>query len=305
VTFESDINENTLNRATFLVSTRSGTNVPGAIEYNSQTRAATFRPLIFLKAGERYEVNVDQVVGLNKEFVPPHIFHFTTTPVLLLESFNPRNGSVGVKVTGLGKQEIFARFNQSIDAANLSSNNFFAFEQSFGGETSFATKLEANLEYDDTIRRLTLNPINGRLKFSSHYYVILRDIQSIQGARLDEVSWDFRTDPVRINAVTPSTGSINVSTGTPVEIFFQGAVARDSVIGNVKLRKAFGIQQEFFFKGEPTFEQGDTKVTFQTRLSEGDPGLDSVTRYEILVNGVKTAQDEFFQEFRSTFTTGN
>jgi len=305
VTFENDIDEKTLNRATFLVNNRTGTNIAGSIEYDTGTRTATYKPLVPLRAGIRYEVNVDQVKGINGEFIPPHVFYFTTASELLAQTISPRNGSEGVKVTGLGKQEIFVRFNRSIDATNLSADNFFAFEQSFGGETGFATKMEANLEYDDSLRQLTLRPLQGRLKFSTHYYVTLRDIPSIQGSRLNQLNWEFRTDPVRINAVTPSAGAIGVSTSTPIEIFFQGAVDKDSVIGNIKLRKAFGIQDQVFFKGEPVFDQGDTKVTFQTRIVEGDEGLEPQTRYEILIRGVKTIQDEFFQEFRSTFTTGN
>lgn len=305
VTFENDVNEKTLNRATFLLASHTGTNIPGSITYDASIRTATYQPLVPLRPGVRYEINIDQVKGKNGEFIPPHIFYFTTASELLVESFAPRNQSEGVKVSGLGRQDISVRFNRSINSSVLTANNFRAFEQSIGGDTSFPSELEASLEYDDSIKQLTLRPLTGRLKYSSHYYVTLRDILSTDGARLDELRWEFQTESVKVNAITPSQGSSNVATNTPIEIFFQGAVDTESVIGNVRLRKAFGIQEEVFFKGPPTFDLGDTKVTFQTVISEADTPLSTNTRYEIIVRGVKTFQGEFFQEFKSTFTTRN
>lgn len=303
VTFENDINENSLNRSTFLLATHTGTNIVGSINYDPSIRTATYKPLAPLRPGIRYEINVDQVKGKNGEFIPPHIFYFTTATELLAQSFSPRDQSDGVKVTGLGKQEISVRFNRSINSSRLTSDNFYAYEQSLGGDISFPGRLEASLEYDDSLHQLTLRPVSGRLKFSSRYYVTLRDILSIEGARLDELKWEFGTETVRINAITPSQGSVNVTTSTAIEIFFQGAVDTDSVVGNVRLRKAFGIQEEFFFKGVPIFDLGDTKVTFQTAVSAADTPLSTNTRYEVFVRGVKTIQGEFFEEFKSTFTT--
>ena len=54
--------------------------------------------------------------------------------------------------------------------------------------------------------------------------------------------------------------------------------------------------------GEPAYDLGDTKVTFRTKVSSSDIGLQNNTRYEILIDGVVTVEGERFKDFRSFFT---
>ena len=77
--------------------------------------------------------------------------------------------------------------------------------------------------------------------------------------------------------------------------FFQAPVDKTSIAGNIKLREAFGVQKEFFFVGEPAYDLGDTKVTFRTKVSSSDIGLQNNTRYEILIDGVVTVEGERFK----------
>ena len=125
----------------------------------------------------------------------------------------------------------------------------------------------------------------------------------MDNANFDLKTWTFNTEQVRVNATLPSNQAITVSTGSNVEVFFQQPVNKETVAGNIKLRKAFGIQEEFFFKGEPSYEVGDTKVIFRTKVAQGDQGLENNTRYEISVKGVRSVEGEAFQDFRSFFTT--
>jgi hypothetical protein len=303
VTFEKDIDERSLNLSNFKLSTKSGTTVGSKILWQAVTRTATLTPLFPLKQNTVYEITVSGVRGLSGEFIPPHRFEFTTATEMIINRINPRNGDQGVQIQGPGVQEIFAIFNQSVNTATLTKQNFFAIEQS-QNEQVFPGFLDASINYDDSLKKLSLRPNLGRLRFSTTYSVTLRDIPSLNNAFSKPRTWEFRTEEVRVTAALPSNGSSSVSTRTPIEVFFQSPVDRATISGNIKLRKAFGQQEEFFFKGEPVFDLNDSKVIFQTSLSQGDQGLDSNTRYEVLVTGVETVNQERFQSFRSFFTTG-
>ena len=219
-----------------------------------------------------------------------------------MERINPRNDVSGVKVEGIGKQEIFAIFNQSIDVSKVSTANFYAIEQS-NSTLDFEEIMTASLVYDDTLKQLSIKPERGRLKYSTEYFVTLRDVQSVNNGIIGSINWTFNTEEIRVNATEPSSDALNISTGSDVSIFFQAAVDKTSIAGNIKLREAFGVQKEFFFAGEPAYDLGDTKVTFKTKISSSDIGLKNKTRYEILIDGVLTVEGERFKNFRSFFTT--
>ena len=302
VTFEKDIDERSLNTSHFKLSTKKGTTIGSRILWEPGTRTATLNPLFPLEQNTVYEITVNGVQGLQGEFIPPHSFEFTTAKTMLIQRINPGDGDQGVKVQGAGYQEIFAILNQSVNTASLTQQNFFAIEQSLN-EQVFPGFLDASIEYDDSVKKLTLRPRSGRLRFSTRYSVTLRGIPSLNNAISKPITWEFQTEEVRVTASLPSNGASGVSTSTAIEVFFQAPVNRASVSGNLKLRKAFGQQEEFFFKGEPVFDLNDAKIIFQTQISPADPGLERNTRYEILVSGMETANQEKFGQFRSFFTT--
>ncbi len=302
VTFEKGIDIRTLNRATIKLSSITGTTIPGNISYNSATRVATYTPVVNMKEGTHYEFTVSEVKGADEEYIPPYVFRFITAEEFLVTRINPRDEFNSVIVTGVGKQEIFAIFNQSIDVAKVSTANFYAIEQS-NSDLDFEEIMPATLIYDDTLKQLSIKPERGRLKFSTEYFVTLRDIQSVNNGMIGSVNWTFNTEEIRVNATQPSSDAMNISTGTDISIFFQAAVDKTSVAGNIKLKEAFGVQKEFFFMGEPEYDLDDTKITFRTKVSSSDIGLKSNTRYEIQIDGVFTAEGERFQNFRSFFTT--
>lgn len=302
ITFEKAIDTRTLNRATVKLSSISGSTVPGNISYDPSTKIATYTPVVSMQEGTHYELTVSEVKGANQEFLPPHVFHFTTAQSFFMTRYNPQNNESSVKVIGLGKQDIFVQFNQSVDATKVSTANFYAVEQS-NSSMDFENIMPASIVYDDTLKQLILKPQRGRLKFSTDYFVVLRDIMSANNALLDGHTWNFSTEQIRVNASEPSSNAINISTSTEIGLFFQGAVDRATIAGNIKLRKAFGIQEQFFFVGQPSFESGDTKIILKTRISASDPALENNTRYEIIVDGVLSTSGERFKEFRSFFTT--
>ena len=302
VTFEKDIDIRTLNRATVNLSSISGTSIPGNITYDPSTKTALYTPVINLTEGTHYEFTVSEVKGADEEFIPPYVFRFITAEEFLIERINPRSNASGVKVAGVGKQEIFAIFNQSIDISKVSTANFYAIEQS-NSTLDFEEIMPATLIYDDTLKQLSIKPERGRLKYSTEYFVTLRDVQSVNNGMLGSINWTFNTEEIRVNATEPSSDALNISTGSDVSIFFQAPVDKTSIAGNIKLREAFGVQKEFFFVGEPAYDLGDTKVTFRTKVSNSDIGLQNNTRYEILIDGVVTVEGERFKNFRSFFTT--
>jgi len=302
VVFESDLNPGSLNRSTMILSDTRGTTIPGSVTYDEASKTAVFRPIIPLQSGTRYQFSVDQVKGSQGELIAPHSFFFQTVDEFVTTRLNPRENTSGIKVTGLGKQEIFAQFNQSVNATVLTTANFYAYERA-NNSFEFDRLMDSSLVYDENLKKLTLKPATGRLKFGTTYNVTLKDVSSTLNGRIGIVNWSFTTDDIRVSASIPSQDSLNVSTGTDVSILFQAPVNRETVSGNVKLRKAFGTQQEFFFKGEPTFSEGDTRVTFRTKIGAGDIGLDNRSSYEILVEGVRTTQSEVFKTFRATFQT--
>ena len=302
VTFERGIDIRTLNRATIKLSSISGTSIPGNISYDPSTLVATYTPVVNMKEGTHYEFTVSEVKGADEEYIPPYVFRFITAEEFLVDRINPRDNVEGVKVVGTGKQEIFAIFNQSIDVSKVSTVNFYAIEQS-NITLDFEEIMPATLVYDDTLKQLTIKPERGRLKYSTEYFVTLRDVQSVNNGMIGSLNWTFSTEEIRVNATEPSSDAMNISTGSDISIFFQAAVDPLSVAGNIKLKEAFGVQKEFFFVGEPEYDLGDTKVTFRTKVSSSDIGLKNNTRYEILIDGVVTADGERFQNFRSFFTT--
>ena len=302
VTFEKGIDIRTLNRATIKLSSLNGTSIPGNIAYDPSSKVATYTPIVNMQEGTHYEFTVSEVKGADEEYIPPYVFRFVTAEEFLVDRINPRSDLNGVKVDGIGKQEIFAIFNQSIDVSKVSTANFYAIEQS-NSTLDFEQIMPATLVYDDTLKQLSIKPERGRLKYSTEYFVTLRDVQSVNNGMIGSINWIFNTEEIRVNATEPSSDSLNVSTGTDVSIFFQAPVDKTSIAGNIKLKEAFGVQQEFFFVGEPVYDVGDTKVTFRTKVSSSDIGLKNNTRYEILIDGVVTVEGERFKNFRSFFTT--
>ena len=166
VTFEKDIDIRTLNRATVNLSSISGTSIPGNITYDPSTKTALYTPVINLTEGTHYEFTVSEVKGADEEFIPPYVFRFITAEEFLIERINPRSNASGVKVAGVGKQEIFAIFNQSIDISKVSTANFYAIEQS-NSTLDFEEIMPATLIYDDTLKQLSIKPERGRLKYST------------------------------------------------------------------------------------------------------------------------------------------
>lgn len=304
VTFENAIDITTLNEATVKLSSTQGTTIPGKVTYDPGSFIAKFTPVVSLTEGTNYQLTVSNVKGANEEFIPPYVFHFTTAKRFLVERYNPRDDDRSVKVVGVGKQDIFVQFNESVDSSRVSTANFYAIEQS---DTSldFENIMPATVIYDDTIKQLILKPERGRLKYSTNYFVVLRDVMSVNNGMFDQLSWQFRTEEIRVSASEPSANAINVSTDSAITLYFQTDVDKSSIAGNVKLRKAFGMQEEIFFIGEPDYHEDENiegKITFKTS-SEGVSRLESSTRYEIIVDGVISTEKERFKEFRSFFTT--
>jgi hypothetical protein len=303
VTFEKDIDISSLNERTFSLGVkRTGTTANGKISYDTVTKTATIEPYFDLAEGSLYEIIVSGVKGAQNEFVPPHIFSFRTSAPFLVERINPANEAKSVKVLGIGKQEIFAIFNESVKFSEITTANFYAMEQ---GKTDISATgyLDASVEYDDTLKKLTLKPRFGRLHYSTNYFVTLRDIVSVTNGRIDNVTWLFETEEIRVAASEPSNGSSGISTGTDIKLHFQLPVNKDTISGGVVLRKYFGSQQPFLFQEPPTFSMGDMVVNFKTKLSDADTGLENGTTYEIVVDGVSTMLGETFKSFRATFTT--
>lgn len=303
VTFESAIDTRTLNEATVKLSSVQGTTIPGNIKYDPTSFMATFTPVVSLVEGTNYQLTVSNVKGANEEFIPPYVFRFTTAASFVVERYNPRNDERSVKVLGVGKQDIFVQFNESVDASKVSTANFYAIEQS-DISLDFENIMPSVVMYDDTIKQLALKPDRGRLKYSTNYFVVLRDVMSVNNAMFDQLSWQFRTEEIRVNASEPSSDATNISTNADIVLFFQAAVDKTSVAGNVKLKKAFGMQEEIFFEGGPTYELGDTKIIFKTSSLAGNR-LQTSTRYEIIVDGVISTEKERFKKFRSFFTTSD
>ena len=131
----------------------------------------------------------------------------------------------------------------------------------------------------------------------------LRDIESVNGGRIDLVQWSFTTQKVRVNATIPSQSTTNISVVSDISIFFQEAIDPNSISGNVKIREAFGIQPVFTFLETPQISSDQKTLLIRTKIQNDDVGLKRNTRYEILVDGVISTQNELYQKFISYFTT--
>lgn len=303
VTFEKEIDVNTLHERSFSIGIKkTGRVANGQISYDPVTKTATLKPYFDLVEGVVYEVILSGVKGLQNEFVPPHIFSFKTAMPFLVDQINPVNEAKAVKVLGIGKQEIFATFNESVKYSDLTTDNFYAMQQ-VTTDGSKSEYLEANIEYDDTLKKLSLKPRFGRLRYSSNYYVTLRDVVSVTNARIDYVNWQFTTEEIRVAATEPSNGASNISTGTDIVVHFPLPIDKGTAAIGIQLRNLYGAQQPVIFKEGPIFSMNDMVVTFKTKATTNDDGLANGITYEIIVDGVQTLLGEAFKSFRSTFTT--
>ncbi|PCJ16403.1 MAG: hypothetical protein COB02_16185 [Candidatus Cloacimonadota bacterium] len=306
VTFENDIDLSTLNTRTFIVSTRRGETAGGNITYDASIKTATYSPSLQLQEGTDYEVVVNQVKGKSGEFIPPSVFLFRTANQFETVKLTPRDGAIGVKVAGFNRADISVQFNESLNATGsnnaMISTTFFAQEQAIISLDDINVMASSPV-YDDTIKTLSLKPASGRLKYSSKYYVTLRDVESIHGGRIDLVQWSFTTQQVRVNATVPSQSTTNISITSDIRIFFQEAIEFNTIRGSVKIREAFGIQPVFNFLESPQLLPNQKELLIRTKIQASDPGLKKNTRYEILVDGVVSTQNELYQKFTSYFTT--
>ncbi|MCJ8344058.1 Ig-like domain-containing protein [bacterium] len=306
VTFEKDINLASLNIHNFSVATRFGQVAGGNITYDKVTKTATYKPSVDLEEGTDYEVVINQGQGENGEYIPPSVFLFRTANQFETVKLTPNNGAVEIKVAGFNKTDISVQFNESLNASGsnnpMISTTFFAQVLAFISLDEIEV-MAASPVYDDTIKTLTLKPNSGRLKYSSKYHVTLRDIESVNGGRIDLVQWSFTTQKVRVNATIPSQSTTNISVVSDISIFFQEAIDPNSISGNVKIREAFGIQPVFTFLETPQISSDQKTLLIRTKIQNDDVGLKRNTRYEILVDGVISTQNELYQKFISYFTT--
>jgi hypothetical protein len=305
VTFENEIKESTLTGKSFILSrAKSGTTVNGDIVYDAASKTAMISPYSNLLPGEDYEVVVNGVKGANDEYIPPHIFSFRTSSLFTVKQVNPVNNAKSVVISGQNRQEIYAVFSESVNEDKITTDNFYALEQ--GTLDPNAVKMNASIQYSHVENKLSLKPVLGRLKYSTKYFITLRDIESVTNARIDNVNWEFETDQIRVMGSIPSgTEDTLIATDTDITVYFQDAVDRNTVGGNIRLRKAFGAQDSFIFDSPPTYSSGDTQVTLKTVESEADTGLTTSTRYELSVDGVTSTQGEAFKSYRIYFTTAS
>lgn len=306
ITFEKDIKESSLNTQTFAVSNRVGQVVGGNISYDAATKTATYTPVVPFAEGTDYEVVVNQVQGLEGQYVPPAVFLFKTANKFETVKITPSDGATEIKVAGFNKTDISVQFNESLNATGsnnpMISTTFFAQVQAIITLDDIDV-MAASPVYDDTIKTLTLKPSSGRLKYSSRYHVTLRDVESVNGGRIDLVQWSFTTQKVRVNAVVPSQSTTNIGVTSDINIFFQEAINPNTVSGNVILREAFGSQPIFTFLETPQLSSDQKTLLIRTAIQNDDVGLKKNTRYEIVVDGVVSTQNEVYQKFNSYFTT--
>jgi len=301
VVFENAVDANSLNDKNFLISDRrNGNVVPGKIVWQPESKKAVFTPLQPLAQGRDYEVAINQVKGAKGEFVPPHVFRFRTAQPFEVVKINPLPDSKGIPVSGALKQEILIQFSDSL-INDLIPTRFYAFEESIGEQ--FSTTLDAQITYNETLKALSLKPRLGRLKYSTRYHVVLKDIRSVNSGRIDEVRYSFETEMARVRSVDPSSQSLSNLTTVPITVLFSLPVDRNSLQGNLKLRRYYGFQQEYIWPESPVFlEEGEgTRVTYSTQSSP----LLSGTRYEIFIDGVRSVNGERFEEYKSWFETRN
>lgn len=301
VTFENELNAATLLPQNLLLSdTRNGSAVTAKIEWQSQARKILITPLTPLNPGRDYELALNQIKGAKGEFVPPHVFRFRTALPFEVVKINPAPEASGVPVVGALRQEILIQFSESL-VNDVDPGRFYAYEESVGEQ--FSTTLDAQITYNETLKALSLKPRLGRLKYSTRYHVVLRDIRSVNQGRLDEVRYSFTTEMAKVRSIAPASNSLSNTVTSAISILFSLPVDRDTVSGNIKLRKYYGFQEEYIWPESPQyFEEGEgTRVTYSTASSP----LLSGTRYEIFIDGVKSSQGERFDQYKSWFETAN
>lgn len=302
VSFAQAVNPDSLTASNFIVSRKkSGTTISGKITYDAASLKATLTPYQSLKPGEQYEVVLNQIKGASGEFLAPHVFEFSTASLLQVLSVSPQPESGGIPVTGASRRDIEILFSDSLDVSKISEADFFAWEQSEGD--SLPTTLDAQIVWNESARTLSLKPRKGRLKYSHTYRVVLRRATSLNGSVAEPTEWEFETVKARVSATTPSNGATGILTDVPITLSFPIPVDRETVPGNIHLKDAQGLQEEFVFARPFTYQENSGTVVTLPIGDDDESHLNRGTRYELIVDGVYSTDGERFQRLQIWFDT--
>ncbi len=204
-TFSEDMEPSTVNKDTFFVTTGewygSGT-VTGKVEYNSDTRTATFTPSVPLEISTRYEVTITagirNLTGGNP-LPEDYKWSFSTGSgngdYATIVSTTPGNGSTDVHPAAV----ISVTFSKDMQASSFDTNTFFVKT----GEGYEAVSIAGKLSYSN--KTATFKP-SAALEPNILYNVSVTDVKDSAGISLASYySWSFTT----------GTGALIVSIDSP------------------------------------------------------------------------------------------
>jgi O-glycosyl hydrolase len=187
-TFSQVMNSSTITSSTFTLATQGGTQVSGAVGYNSTTSVATFTPAQNLAYDTAYTATIttgatsSQGIALAQNYT----WSFTTAaaPVPTVSSTVPASGATNVSASSA----IAATFSQPMNAATLTASTFTL------ATTTGNTAVTGTVAYTAGTQTATFTPASA-LAYSTEYTAtITTGATSTAGAALaSNDSWSFTT----------------------------------------------------------------------------------------------------------------